>query len=68
MRTERVIAAISFALVTLGIAAAALPARGMTLRPVRKRRAGGTSDARLFNALYMKRNEPKASRPPRVMR
>jgi hypothetical protein len=37
MRTEGTFAAIGFALVTLGIAAACLPARGMTLNPVQAR-------------------------------
>jgi hypothetical protein len=40
MRTERTIAAIGFALVTLGIAAAFLPARGMTLNQCKRAHAG----------------------------
>ena len=40
MRTERIFAAIGFALVTLGIAAAFLPARGMTLNQCKRLRAG----------------------------
>ena len=40
MRTERIFAAIGFALVTLGIAAAFLPARGMTLNQCKRAHAG----------------------------
>ena len=40
MGTERIFAAIGFALVTLGISAAALPARGMTLNECKRAHAG----------------------------
>jgi hypothetical protein len=40
MRTEGTFAAIGFALVTLGIAAAFLPARGMTLNQCKRAHAG----------------------------
>ena len=38
MRTERIFAALGFALVTLGIAAPFLPARGMTLNQCKRAR------------------------------
>jgi hypothetical protein len=40
MRTERIFAAIGFALVTLGLAAAVLPASGMTLNQCKRAHAG----------------------------
>lgn len=40
MRTERIIAGIGLALVTRGIAAAFLPARGMTLNRCKRAHAG----------------------------